>query len=131
MYVVNIHKHANVGAKIDLSNKKVEDLSRELHQQIANTRAEHTKAMKEVEKVNAVHATRITSLEDRANAYWDIVVELENTVKSLTSQVNQLVATTEDWNLGSGETTAESSAWMKALLIRDQSLLLLRCYKMH
>ncbi|KAL7374712.1 hypothetical protein ABVT39_005980 [Epinephelus coioides] len=52
-----------VSAKIDSSNKKVEDLLRELHQQIANTRAEHTKAMKEVEKAKAAHAMRIIGLD--------------------------------------------------------------------
>lgn len=83
-------------AKTDSLNKKIEDLSRELHQQIANTHTEYTKVIKEVEKVNAAHATRIISLEGGANAYLDTNVELESTVKLLTSQVKQLVAKTED-----------------------------------
>lgn len=52
--------------------------------------------MKVIEKVNAAHATRIASLEGGANAYSDRVIELENTVTLLTSQVNQLAAKTED-----------------------------------
>ncbi len=45
-------------------------------------------------------------------------------------QLYILVLKRKIWSPGSGGTTAGSLAWRKALVNRDRSLLLLRCYRM-
>ncbi|KAK7918644.1 hypothetical protein WMY93_009928 [Mugilogobius chulae] len=54
-------------AKIETSNSKIDVLSKELRSEMANLRADHTRALEAVELVNDSHETRIKNLEEEAN----------------------------------------------------------------
>lgn len=94
----------SVLAKIDSSiaslsselDKKIDSLSTDLRTEITAVRSDFSKTIEEVRSENAARITRIKSLEEGANHYSDRVIDLEGQVTSLTSQVRQLVAKTDD-----------------------------------
>ncbi len=75
---------------------KILSLSKELHGEIATVSFELHEALENANQEIKLHATSIRSLEDGANQYSGRVVELETRFTSLTSQVKQLTAKTED-----------------------------------
>ncbi|KAK7886947.1 hypothetical protein WMY93_026568 [Mugilogobius chulae] len=83
-------------AKIETSNSKIDVLSKELRSEMANLRADHTRALEAVELVNDSHETRIKNLEEEANAKDDEMKNLENKIQQFTQQIKQLETRSED-----------------------------------
>ncbi|KAK7909588.1 hypothetical protein WMY93_014272 [Mugilogobius chulae] len=83
-------------AKIETSNSKIDVLSKELRSEMANLRADHTRALEAVELVNDSHETRIKNLEEEANVKDDEMKNLENKIQQLTQQIKQLETRSED-----------------------------------